>query len=124
MSNDNGSVGNTQTPAPAGAPVSDYIRIVACAGQEWLPQIGDAPQTQIVRQQNQRIEAQAGLPFFPSGSGAGPSQSVSGPLANAFDPLTAKGSKIMGAMKSQYGDKKGESVFYASRNAGKIKGVD
>jgi hypothetical protein len=39
-------------------------------------------------------------------------------------PLTAKGKKIMSAMKSQYGGKKGESVFYASRNKGKIKGVD
>jgi hypothetical protein len=27
-------------------------------------------------------------------------------------------------MKSEYGDKKGEQVFYASRNAGKITGVD
>lgn len=39
-------------------------------------------------------------------------------------PLTQKGSKIMAAMKKQYGEKKGEGVFYASRNAGKIKGVD
>lgn len=39
-------------------------------------------------------------------------------------PLTTKGNKIMSAMKSQYGDKKGTSVFYASRNAGKISGVD
>jgi hypothetical protein len=30
----------------------------------------------------------------------------------------------MSNMKSEYGSKKGESVFYASRNAGKIKGVD
>ena len=30
----------------------------------------------------------------------------------------------MGAMKSQYGDKKGEQVFYASRNKGRIEGVD
>jgi len=27
-------------------------------------------------------------------------------------------------MKRQYGAKKGERVFYASRNAGKIKGVE
>lgn len=27
-------------------------------------------------------------------------------------------------MKEQYGEDKGESVFYASRNAGRIKGVD
>lgn len=30
----------------------------------------------------------------------------------------------MAAMKKEYGDKKGESVFYASKNAGKIKGVE
>jgi hypothetical protein len=39
-------------------------------------------------------------------------------------PLTKKGSEIMAAMKKQYGEKKGESVFYASKNAGKITGVD
>lgn len=39
-------------------------------------------------------------------------------------PLTKKGNEIMSAMKSQYGDKKGESVFYASRNKGTISGVD
>jgi len=39
-------------------------------------------------------------------------------------PLTKKGRKIEGAMKAEYGAKKGESVFYASRNAGKITGVD
>lgn len=39
-------------------------------------------------------------------------------------PLTTKGNKIMSAMKRQYGEKKGESVFYASRNKGIIKGVD
>lgn len=39
-------------------------------------------------------------------------------------PLTRKGLKIMSAMKKQYGNKRGESVFYASRNAGKITGVD
>jgi len=39
-------------------------------------------------------------------------------------PLTSKGNKIMSAMKKEYGGKKGESVFYASRNKGKIKGVD
>jgi hypothetical protein len=38
-------------------------------------------------------------------------------------PLTKKGSKIMGAMKKEYGPKKGKEVFYASENAGKIKGV-
>ena len=30
----------------------------------------------------------------------------------------------MAAMKRQYGGKKGESVFYASRNKGTITGVD
>jgi hypothetical protein len=39
-------------------------------------------------------------------------------------PLTEKGEKIMAAMKKQYGGKKGEEVFYASKNAGKITGVD
>lgn len=39
-------------------------------------------------------------------------------------PLTKKGQKIMTAMKSEYGAKKAKQVFYASRNAGKIKGVD
>jgi hypothetical protein len=40
-------------------------------------------------------------------------------------PLTPKGSKIMSAMKEQYGSpKKAKEVFYASKNAGKIKGVD
>lgn len=42
----------------------------------------------------------------------------------AFDPLTAKGEKILSSMKEEYGAKKGEQVFYASKNAGKIKGVD
>jgi hypothetical protein len=36
---------------------------------------------------------------------------------------TKKGKKIMSAMKEEYGDKKGEQVFYASKNAGKITGV-
>jgi hypothetical protein len=39
-------------------------------------------------------------------------------------PLTAKGEKIESAMKKEYGAKKGESVFYASKNAGTIGGVD
>jgi hypothetical protein len=39
-------------------------------------------------------------------------------------PLTKKGQKIMSAMKDQYGDKKGEDVFYASKNKGNITGVD
>ena len=39
-------------------------------------------------------------------------------------PLTPKGKKIMKSMKKQYGKKKGEQVFYASKNKGKIKRVD
>jgi len=38
-------------------------------------------------------------------------------------PLTPKGTKILKNMKEEYGKKKGEQVFYASENAGKIKGV-
>ena len=38
-------------------------------------------------------------------------------------PLTTKGKKIMKSMKKQYGKKKGEAVFYASKNKKKIKGV-
>jgi hypothetical protein len=41
-----------------------------------------------------------------------------------MSPLTKKGNKIMGAMQKQYGAKKAKQVFYASRNAGRIKGVD
>jgi hypothetical protein len=39
-------------------------------------------------------------------------------------PLTSKGKKIMGAMEKEYGAKKGESVFYASKNKGTISGVE
>lgn len=39
-------------------------------------------------------------------------------------PLTKKGATILTAMKKEYGTKKGESVFYASINAGKIKGAE
>ena len=38
-------------------------------------------------------------------------------------PLTSKGKEIKRAMESEYGEKKGEQVFYASENAGTIKGV-
>lgn len=38
-------------------------------------------------------------------------------------PLTAKGQEIEANMEKTYGPKKGEQVFYASENAGKIKGV-
>jgi hypothetical protein len=38
-------------------------------------------------------------------------------------PLTKKGKKVKSAMQEEYGKKKGEQVFYASQNAGKIKGT-
>ena len=38
-------------------------------------------------------------------------------------PLTNKGEKIKKAMMKQYGKKKGEKIFYATENKGKIKGV-
>jgi len=38
-------------------------------------------------------------------------------------PLTSKGKKVKAAMTKEYGAKKGNKVFYASVNAGKIKGV-
>ena len=40
-----------------------------------------------------------------------------------MSPLNKKGKKIMKSMMKQYG-KKGESVFYASLNKGKIKNVE
>lgn len=39
-------------------------------------------------------------------------------------PLNKKGKKIMTAMKKEYGAKKGEKVFYASKNKGSIKAVE
>lgn len=39
-------------------------------------------------------------------------------------PQTAKGKKILAAMKKEYGDKKGESTYYASIVAGRIKGTE
>jgi hypothetical protein len=39
-------------------------------------------------------------------------------------PLTKKGKKIKAAMAKEYGKKRGEQVFYASRNKGTIEGVD
>ena len=38
-------------------------------------------------------------------------------------PLNKKGKKIKKAMVKQYGKKKGQSVFYAMKNSGKLKGV-
>lgn len=39
-------------------------------------------------------------------------------------PLSNKGRKIMRSMKGEYGSKEGERVFYASRNKGRISGVE
>jgi hypothetical protein len=39
-------------------------------------------------------------------------------------PKTAKGRKILRAMQKQYGEEKGEQVFFASANKGTIKGVE
>jgi len=44
-------------------------------------------------------------------------------LNNKYMPLNAKGEEIKEAMKKEYGEKKGEQVFYASENKGTIKGV-
>ena len=38
-------------------------------------------------------------------------------------PLTKKGAKIREAMEKFYGKDKGDEVFYASVNKGKIKGA-
>jgi hypothetical protein len=38
-------------------------------------------------------------------------------------PLNEKGKKILNSMKKQYGTKKGESVFYAMENSGKLRKV-
>ena len=39
-------------------------------------------------------------------------------------PLSAKGSKVLKAMRKQYGTRKGTSVFWASVNKGTLKGVE
>jgi hypothetical protein len=39
-------------------------------------------------------------------------------------PLNAKGQKILAAMIEQYGEEEGTRIFYASKNAGTITGVD
>jgi hypothetical protein len=39
-------------------------------------------------------------------------------------PLTVKGAKVMASMRKTYGPQKAKSVFYAMKNAGKLKGVD
>jgi len=39
-------------------------------------------------------------------------------------PLTTKGKKIKKTLSKEYGAKKGESIFYAMKNAGKVTGVE
>jgi len=39
-------------------------------------------------------------------------------------PLTSKGRTILSDMVSRHGKKKGKSMFFASINAGKLKGVE
>lgn len=39
-------------------------------------------------------------------------------------PLTSKGRKIKTNMQQQYGKKRGTRIFHASRNSGKISGVE
>ena len=39
-------------------------------------------------------------------------------------PLNEKGRKIMSSMKRTYGSEQAKRVFYASRNAGRIKSVE
>ena len=38
-------------------------------------------------------------------------------------PLNKKGKKIKTSMTKRYGKKKGEAIFYAMENYGKLKGV-
>lgn len=38
-------------------------------------------------------------------------------------PLTKKGKKVKKKMQQHYGSEKGEEVFYASQNKGKLKGT-
>jgi hypothetical protein len=39
-------------------------------------------------------------------------------------PLTKKGVKVLSQMKRYYGADKGERVFYASINSGRLKGAE
>ena len=39
-------------------------------------------------------------------------------------PLTPKGRKILQQMQKEYGPEKGQQVFYAARNKGRITDVD
>ena len=38
-------------------------------------------------------------------------------------PLNKKGKKIKTSMTKKYGKKKGQAIFYAMENSGKLKGV-
>lgn len=38
-------------------------------------------------------------------------------------PLTAKGKTVKAAMQKQYGKERGERVFYATENKGKVRGL-
>ena len=38
-------------------------------------------------------------------------------------PLNEKGKKVRRAMRKTYGKEKGDEVFYASENSGKLKGI-
>ena len=38
-------------------------------------------------------------------------------------PLNKKGKKIKTSMPKRFGKKKGEAIFYAMENSGKLKGV-
>jgi len=58
------------------------------------------------------------------GSGMGIGNFRNGKDIFTQDPLTEKDKEIMGAMKEQYGSKKGGQVFYTSKNKGTISGVD
>lgn len=48
---------------------------------------------------------------------------VAGNQKRCIMPLTKKGKKIKKEMTKSYGKKRGESVFYAMENSGKLKGV-
>jgi hypothetical protein len=39
-------------------------------------------------------------------------------------PLTKTGKKVLRSMRKEYGTKKGQSVFYASINKGRLKGME
>ena len=38
-------------------------------------------------------------------------------------PLNEKGKKVRREMRKTYGKEKGDKVFYASENSGKLKGI-